>query len=211
MFSQQTLILDVESFDDATADNLPRLLTGLAAHPRKARELRSSVVISFEKLGVGNFAADTRAGAFLRRVAERFPGLGYFLHGDPPTYFLRGVSTAIASASLPRGRRLMGDDVARAHAGLLQRALDFASSIGDDAERLEDLYLINLRPELMPPAVRPLAMKSLLPALLMSHESERLRKSCVKEAETLWGRKLDEFPSFAAFARAFEQVARAGS
>jgi hypothetical protein len=106
MFSQEVLVLDVDAFTDATADNMARVLTGAADHPRRAREMRSGVVISFEQLGVGNPAADSRARTFLSRVAARCPGLGYFLNGDPPTYHLCDMSKALAFAAVA-GRQVM--------------------------------------------------------------------------------------------------------
>ncbi|MDM0001740.1 hypothetical protein QTI24_24245 [Variovorax sp. J22P240] len=208
MFSQQSTVLEVADFLDPTADNLGRLLSGLSEKPSKARELRSGVVISFEKHGVGNPAADPRARQFLQRAVQRFPGLGYFLHGDPPTYHLRDISLALAFAATP-GRQPMGDDFVRVHQRLLEDAFDFAQTVADDAESLDEVFLVNLLPMVMPPEVRKRAMRALVPALLISREGDALRRSCVKEAEAVWDRKLGEFPSFQAFAADFERASRA--
>jgi hypothetical protein len=93
-----------------------------------------------------------------------------------------------------------------AHAGLLERARAFAQSVGDNPDTLKEVYFVNLLTEVMPEEVRLRAMRALLPALLI--DADRLRRSCVKEAEALWGRKLSDFPSFPAFAQAFERAAR---
>jgi enoyl-CoA hydratase/carnithine racemase len=208
MFSQQSLVLDVADFNDPTADRLAALLSGRAEQPSKARELRSGVVVSFEKLGVNNPAADPRARRFLQRAAQRFAGIGYFLHGDPPTYHLRDISSALAFAEA-EGRQPMGDDFVRVHQRLLMDALEFAKTVADDAPSLDEVYLVNLLPMVMPAEVRKRAMRALLPALLMSREGERIRRRCTKEAEALWGRKLAEFPDFEAFVAAFQQATRA--
>jgi hypothetical protein len=208
MFSQQSLVLDVQGFDDATADRMALLLSGLSERPSKARELRSGVLISFERLGVNNPAADPRARHFLRRVFQGFAGVGYFLHGDPPTYHLRDISLALAFASTGKGQP-MGDDFVRVHQGLLMSALEFAQSVADDAPELDEVYIVNLLPMVMPPDARQRAMRALLPALLMSRDGDRIRRACVTEAEAVWGQKLADFPSFEAFAAAYQRAARA--
>ncbi len=204
MFSTQSLILDAEEFSDAIADHLAKLLSGLTQHPRKARDLRSSVFVSFEKLGVDNPARDQRARAFLLRLRDQFPALGYFLHGDPPTYHLRDVSTAIAMALT--GGQAMGDDFVRVHASLQDHGAAFGITIGDDDDVLDEVFVVNLLPMVMPREARFRAMRALLPALLLALESpDKLMKASVREAEALWDRKLVEFPSFAAFAAAFQR------
>ncbi|MEO3475985.1 hypothetical protein AAFN86_29340 [Roseomonas sp. CAU 1739] len=208
MFSQQSLVLDVQSFDDSTADRMATLLSGLSERPSKARELRSGVLISFEKLGVNNPAADPRTRHFLRRLLQGFAGVGYFLHGDPPTYHLRDISLALAFANAVKGPP-MGDDFVRVHQSLLMGALEFAQSVADDAPELDEVYLVNLLPMVMPPDVRRRAMRALLPALLMSRDGDRIRKACVTEAEAVWGQKLTEFPSFEAFAAAYQRATNA--
>ncbi|WP_137179753.1 hypothetical protein [Roseomonas sp. AR75] len=209
MFSQQSLVLEADGFSDATADRLAALLSGLAEHPRKARELRSGVVISFEKHGVGNPALDVRARTFLARVRAGFAGLGYFLHGDPPSYHLRDVTGALILAAAPAGQQVTTHDFLRMHQTLHSDAVAFAGTFGDDAKPLEEVFVVNLPPETMPPEVRLRAMRALRPALLMSKESPVLRRACLREAEALWRRRVADFASADAFVAAFEVASRA--
>lgn len=207
MFSQQSLVLDVAGFDEGIAAHLAVLLSGLSERPSKARELRSGVLLSFDKLGARS-PTDPRARGFVQRLVQDFAGVGYFLHGDPPTYHLRDISLALAFAGAGAGQP-RADDFVRVHQRLLMDALDFAQSVADDAPELGEVYLINLLPMVMPPEVRQRAMRALLPALLMSRDSDLIRRACVKEAEAVWDRKLTEFPSFEAFAAAYQRAVRA--
>jgi len=208
MFSQQTTVLDVAAIDDATADNLALQLGKLTERPAQVRGLRSGVVISFEKHGIARPAAEPRACRFLQRVVQGFPGLGYLLHGDPPAYALRDVTHALAVAASPE-RPPMGDDFVRVHQRLLTDALEFTQSVGDDAPTLDEVFLVNLLPMVMPPEVRRRALTALMPALLMSYENEKLRGRCVREAEAVSGLKLADFDRLQDFTAALQRMARA--
>jgi hypothetical protein len=207
MFSKQSMVLEAVDFSDPTANRLGQLLSGLAAKPSKARGLRSSVVISFEKLGVNNPASDPRARAFLNRVQQGCPGLGYFLHGDPPSYHLRDVTSALTIARAPPEHNATTHDFLRIHSSLQAAGVEFAASVFDDKPNaLEEIFLVNILPEVMTPGIRARAMRALLPALLLSRESEVLRRSALREAEALWTRKVADFPTYGDFIAAFERA-----
>jgi hypothetical protein len=210
MFSQQSTILEADGFSDATASRLAQLFMGLAAKPSKARELRSGVVISFEKLGVNNPASDPRARAFLHLIQQGCPGFGYFLHGDPPSYFLRNVTSALTIAHAPPGHQATTHDFLRMHAGLHAAGVEYGASVFDDANVLEEVFVVNLPPELMSPDICTRARRALLPVLLMSRESKLLRRKALREAEALWIRKVADFPTEEDFIAAFERATPAG-
>jgi hypothetical protein len=206
MFSQESLVLKIDvAYLDSTD---PSLVTGLLQHiskdPRDARSKRSSVVLSFEKAGVGKLYRDERATRWVAELFRQAPWVGYYLHGDPPTYLLREFYVALACS---RVSPVTVQACVEAHQEVLNNACAYCDKVGDAPASLEEVFISNFVHEVFEqrPDLRLRAMKALHPILLIAlSASGSFQRRAFREAERIWGRAEAEFASKNDFLRAFE-------